>query len=115
MGYNADVFMEQGGSKLIVGSSGSICWGTSSTNVAQTGCVRAGIHTVTSGEATAGTLDITTGLSSVSAHVVQILRSGAVATSDAAVSESSGTLTVADGSSYSVTASDAIHWIAIGT
>lgn len=112
---NADVFMEQGGAKLIVGSSGSICWGDETTNVAQTGCVRAGTHTVTEAEDTAGTLDITTGLSSVSAHCVQVLRSGAVATSDAAVSESEGTITVADGSTFAATAADVIHWIAIGT
>jgi len=44
-----------------------------------------------------------------------ILRSGKVATSDAAVSESSGTLTVADGSTFNLTKDDVIHWIAIGT
>jgi len=31
------------------------------------------------------------------------------------VSESSGTLTVADGSTFNLTKYDVIHWIAIGT
>lgn len=115
MGYSADVFMEQGGSKLIVGSSGSICWGTSSSNVAQTGCVRAGTHTVTKAEDDAGTLDIDTGLSDVTAHFVQILNSGVAATGDIVISESEGKLTIADGSNTKAVEDYVIHWIAVGT
>lgn len=83
--------------------------------VAMSGAVRAGTHTVTTAEDTAGTLDIATGLTTVSAHFAQVLRSGAVATSDAAVSESSGTITVADGSTFAATDGDVIHWIAVGS
>ena len=117
MAYNANVFMEQGGDKLVVDAAagGSIAYGTSSTNVAMTGCVRAGIHTVTEAQAGAKTLTITTGLSSVSAHVVQVLRSNKAATSDATVTVSGGALTVADGSDFDLTAADVIHWIAVGT
>jgi len=115
--YNAGVFAEQGGDKLVVDSAagGAIAWGTDSTNVSMTGCVRADAHTVTDAQATANKAEITTGLTTVEALSVMILRSGKVATSDAAVSESSGTLTVADGSTYDVTKDDVIHWIAIGT
>ena len=71
-----------------------------------------GSHTVTEGEETAGTLTIDTGLAAPVGFVVQILRSGAVATSDAAVSLSDSDLVVADGSTYSVTEGDVINWIA---
>ncbi len=76
--------------------------------------VHANRHTVTAGEDTAATADIATGGSSISAQIVQILRSGAVVTGDAVVSTSAGTLTVADGATYVLTAGDVINWIAIG-
>jgi len=62
--YNAGVFAEQGGDKLVVDSAagGAIAWGTDSTNVSMTGCVRADAHTVTTDEATANKAEITTGL-----------------------------------------------------
>ncbi len=67
---------------------------------------------VTAGEETAGTLAIDTGLAAPVGFVVQILRAGAVATSDAAVSLSDSDLVIADGAAYSVTDGDAINWIA---
>ncbi len=76
--------------------------------------VHANRHTVTAGEDTAGTLDITTGATSIAAQVVQILRTGAVVTGNAVVSVSAGTLTVADGATYVLTAGDVINWIVIG-
>lgn len=74
-----------------------------------------GRHTATSGEATANSLDIDTGLAAIDAQVIQILRSGNVTTSDADVTVVDGVITVADGSTYSVTAGDVINWIAVGT
>jgi len=71
-----------------------------------------GTHEVTAGEETAGTVSIDTGLGTPAGFVVQIIRSGAVATSDAAISLSSSDLVVADGSTYSVTEGDVINWIA---
>jgi hypothetical protein len=73
--------------------------------------VKRGVHTVTSGEETAGTLDIVTGLTGATGQLVQIYRSGVEIHADAAISLSSGTLTVADGSAtYSVTEGDLIVW-----
>ena len=69
-------------------------------------------HAVTSGEAAAGTLSITTGLSVIKVPIVQILRTGKVATSDAAVSFTGTSITVANGSTYTLTAGDVISWIA---
>lgn len=71
-------------------------------------------HTVTADEDTAGLVHISTGLADVSVRFVQVIRSGKVATSDAAVSDSGGVVTVADGSTYVLTAADVIDVIAIG-
>lgn len=79
------------------------------------GTVKAGAYTAVAGDDTAGTLDIVTGLATVSSFVVQILRSGVPIYSDQAISEASGTITVADGAAtYAVTAGDVINWIAVG-
>ena len=84
-------------------------------SVAFTGSVVGGSYTAVTADDTAGTLDIVTGLTSVSSFVVFILRSGVPIYSDQAVSESSGTITVADGgATYAVTADDVINWIAVG-
>jgi hypothetical protein len=71
-----------------------------------------GTHTVTAGEETAGTLSVDTGLTAPTGFIVQILRAGAVATSDAALSLSDSDLVVADGSTYAMTDGDVINWIA---
>ena len=74
--------------------------------------ILAGKHTVTAGEATANTLDITTGKATATVFMVQIYRSGVMVLGDAAVSIAAGVLTVADGAStYSVTEGDIINWI----
>ena len=70
-----------------------------------------GTHTVTAGEAGANTLAIVTGKADAVGMIVQIFRSNVDTVSDAAISLASGTLTVADGSTYSVTANDVINWI----
>ena len=70
-----------------------------------------GTHTVTAAEETAGTLDIDSGFASGASAIVQVLASGAVATSDAAVSVAAGVLTVADGSTYAVTEDQVINYI----
>ena len=110
--YNTNVYREQDGDTIVIGASGSLKYG----DVAQTGCVRAGAHVATSGEASAGTLDISTGLSSVATFIVQVIRSDVDVHEDAVITESGGTLTVADGAAtYSVTASDIVTWVAVGT
>ena len=84
--------------------------------LAFSGVVRAGSYTADSDDATAGTLDIDTGLSSVDSFFVLILRSDVPIYSDQDVSEASGTITVADGSAtYDVTDGDVINWLAVGS
>lgn len=85
-------------------------------SVGMTGSVVGGSYTAVTADDTAGTLDITTGLTTVSSFVVYILRAGVPIYSDQAVSESGGTITVADGgATYAVTADDVINWLAIGS
>jgi hypothetical protein len=89
--------------------------GVGAARLAMSGSVRAAQHTVTSGEASAHTMAITSGATSIVAQFVQILRSGAAVTGDAAISVSGGTITVADGAStYAVTAGDVVNWLAVG-
>ena len=71
-----------------------------------------GSYEVTAGEETAGTLSIDTGLPAPLGFTVQIIRSSAVATSDAAVALSDSDLVVADGATYAVTEGDVVNWIA---
>ena len=78
--------------------------------------VRMGVHTVTSAEDAAGTLDIVTGHANAQVVVVQLRdSSGATKTGDIVVTESAGTITVADGSGTALTATDVIHWYAATT
>ena len=73
---------------------------------------KAGTHTVVSGEATAETLDIATGLAGATVFIVQIFRSGVMVMNDAVVSMAAGVLTVANGAAtYDLTADDVINWI----
>ena len=73
---------------------------------------KAGTHTVVSGEATAETLDIATGLAGATVFIVQIFRSGVMVMNDAVVSMAAGVLTVANGAAtYDLTADDLINWI----
>jgi hypothetical protein len=119
------VYLEQGGSVLNIASGGELqLAGTAITASAAeinaacdgaAGRVVGDLYTATAADASAGTTDIVTGLTTVASYVVMILRSDAIATSDAAVSEATGTLTIADGSTYTLTADDVIHWIAFGT
>lgn len=88
-------------------------WGAFRMNGADCKLAR-GSHAVTSGEGAAHSAALATGLTSVATQFVQILRGGKVATSDAAVSVSGGTITVGDGSTYALTAGDVVNWLAIG-
>jgi len=71
-----------------------------------------GIHTVTAGEQTANTLDITTTFTAATGFIVQIYRAGVNVTEDSIISLSSGVLTVADGGvTYSVTTGDVVNYM----
>lgn len=70
-----------------------------------------GTHTVTTAEANANKAEINTGMTNAVAAIVQIIISGKVATSDAAVSVAAGVLTVGDGSTYNIAQNDVINWI----
>jgi len=75
------------------------------------GVVR-GTHLVTAGEASASTLDIVTGLASITGFIVQIYRAD-LELGLQKVTEATGTLTVADNSTdYVVTEDDVINYIA---
>lgn len=76
--------------------------------------VHGAAYTVTSDDATAGTVTIATGVTIASA-VVQIVRAGAVVTGDAAVSYSAANLVVADGATYVLTENDVINYLVFGT
>ena len=70
-----------------------------------------GVHTVTSTEAGADKVEINTGMANATGAIVQIVRAGVVVGADAKPSIAAGVLTVADGSTYKVTAADVINWI----
>jgi len=70
-----------------------------------------GEHAVTSGEATANTLDIDTGVT-ITGWIVQVYRAGANVTADAAISAATTVLTVADGAAtLDLAENDVIHYI----
>ena len=70
-----------------------------------------GVHTVTSTEAGADKVEINTGMANATGAIVQIVRAGVVDGADAKPSIAAGVLTVANGTSYKVTAGDVINWI----
>ncbi len=75
-----------------------------------------GQYTCVAADDTAGLVNIVTGLAdtAITAIAVTIVRSGSIVQSDQVVTEpSAGTIRVADGSSYAVTAGDVITWFAI--
>lgn len=125
--YQTPNYEKQGGAEWVIGGALNIDGGefqrsgTDKTDeldaaLANAGTVKAGAYAVVAGDDTAGTVDIVTGLSAVTSYVVFILRSGVPIYSDQAVSEASGTITVADGgATYALTADDVINWIAVGT
>lgn len=75
-----------------------------------------GTYTAVAADATANLVNIVTGLADINlaASSVTIVRSGSILLSDQVISEpSAGTIRVADGSTYSVTAGDVINWMAV--
>lgn len=102
------VFVDTRPSVYIKGDTGT---GTPGAN----GSVPGGIYTADADDATATSLTIDTGLDTVTSYAVQIRRAGVLIADDAVVSEAAGVLTVANGSSYTITDGDKIHWLAAGT
>ena len=75
----------------------------------------AGKYTTTSDDATANTLTIATGLTTIAAVQVMVLDAGNnVVTADADVTFTAGNLIVADGATYNTVAGQLIHWFAYG-
>lgn len=116
---NTKVYFDQGGNTLNVDSGGVIAVDAASGltigGVAISGNVRAGITTVSAAQASANAVAITTGLTTITAVQVMVLNTGNnVVTSDADITFSGGTLTVADGSTYNTVEDYLIHWIAVG-
>lgn len=117
---NTKVYLPQGGNSLEVASGGSINIASGGSlkynGVANTGATRAGIITVSAAQASANAVAITTGLATVGAVNIQVLNTGNnVVTSDADITISGGTVTVADGSTYNTVENYLIHWIAVGS
>ena len=81
------------------------------TNAASTAAIIKGSHVVTSGEGTAETLDIISGLAVVTGWVIQIYRSDLLLTAQK-VTEATGTLTIATNSTaYVMAEDDVINYI----
>lgn len=77
--------------------------------------IAAGSYTFVTADDTAGTKDIVTGLDNPASIAVQILTAAGVQTgADVVISEASGTITIADGSSYKLTADHVAYWQAFG-
>lgn len=75
-----------------------------------------GTYTAVAADATANQTDIVTGLADLdlTKGAVSIKRSGTDVTGDAAITEpTAGTIRVADGSTYVLTAGDIINWLAV--
>lgn len=70
-----------------------------------------GTYTAVEGDNTADKAVINTGMANATGAIVQIVRAGVVVGADAKPSIAAGVLTVADGSTYKVTAADVINWI----
>ena len=70
-----------------------------------------GTYTAVADDDTANKASIDTGKADAVGCIVQIVRAGVVVGADAKPSIAAGVLTVADGSTYNVTAGDVINWI----
>ena len=70
-----------------------------------------GTYTAVQADDSAGKAEINTGMANATGFIVQIVRAGVPDGADAKPSIAAGVLTVADGSTYKVTAGDVINWI----
>ncbi len=69
-----------------------------------------GSYAVIGTEESGSTCTVAPGIALIHGWSVQIMRGGAVATSDAAISSSGSRLTIADGSTYNLTTGDIIYY-----
>ena len=112
-----DINAESGGSiTLASGADLTLATGaTFSVNGAAQKSVVGGIHTVSAAEAAAHTLDIVTGLTTLTTFIVMVLDTGNnEITVGADITDTTGTLTVADGGAFAVTENYLVHWFALG-
>ena len=103
--------------KLGAGAGTSVTATAAQLNAAgaNTGTIKAGSYTVVTADDDAGTKSIATGLASIAAFAVTILRAGVPFFSDQALSVSGGNIVVSDGAAtYELTAGDVITWFAAG-
>jgi hypothetical protein len=70
-----------------------------------------GSYIAVADDATADEIDFVTGLSAIAGWVVDIYRANVKVGGDVVVTAATGTLTVADGSVYKITADDVINYI----
>ena len=77
--------------------------------------VARGTYTMVAGDDSAGTKDIVTGLGSIASFQVEVVTGAGVVTgADMVKSATAGTITIADGSSYKLTAGHFARWVAFG-
>ncbi len=125
--YNTLNYREQGGASDVIGGtlditgtlkldSTAITASAAEINGTCDGSSKRTVAGTTTAPGTPGaTLDSVTGLTTITAKMVQILRSTAVVTGDAKVTVSGGTISVASGdATYTLTAGDIVEWIANG-
>jgi hypothetical protein len=123
--YESLNYMAPGGGQWVIGGDLDVVSGgaidiqsggeLSYRDLAFSGAVRAGMHTVTAGEASANTAVIATGITVPTAMFLNIFRASADVKSDARGTFSGGNLTVIDGAAtYNVTENDVISWLIVG-
>ncbi len=117
-GENTLVYFPQGGESMQVASGGVIEvqeGGLIAYNGVIQPVVAGAIVTISAAQASANAVVIDTGLTTISAVNIQVLNTGNnVVTSDADITISGGTVTVADGSTYNTVENYLLHWIAVG-
>lgn len=80
-------------------------------SVAVTDAVVRGSYTAVADDATAGEVVIVSGLAAIAGWTVQVLRAGVDVTGDAVLTATTGSLSIADGSTYAVTADDVVNYV----
>jgi hypothetical protein len=124
--YQTKNYEQEGGNAWVIGGTleiangGTLILDAGSTfeqgAVPSSGITRGAQHAVTGGEVTATSVVLATGLTTLAAMFVMILRAGKVVTADAGVAFAGGNITLTAGAAtYVLTAADVVNWIAVGS
>jgi len=116
---NGKVSNVQGAGSFLIGTALSSASGDGAYVEVQ-GCdpikpYASGSYTMVAGDDTAGTKDIDTGLDNIASFQVEVVTGAGVVTgADMIKSATGGNITIADGSSYKLTANHIARWVAYG-